>query len=152
MGLLNMFGKSKEKKEGFEFPEKEDLDIPPAPPSVTEEPTELPSFPVKEEKVEVPEISPVDEAEDEAVQIVKEGLEERESLELAKPLYIKYKMYKAMLDEVSQIKIILKESEDTLTRLADFKDDEDKEFAKWRRELDDIQRKLIYADKVLFGK
>lgn len=152
MGLLNLFGKSKAKKERFEFPEKEELDIPPAPPSVNEEPTELPSFPMREEMAEAPEISPVDEAEEEAVQVVREGLEERESLELSKPLYIKYKMYKAMLDEIGQVKIILKESEDTLVRLADFEDDEDKEFAKWRRGLDDIQRKLIYVDKILFGK
>jgi hypothetical protein len=152
MGLLNFFGVSKSKKESFDFPERDELDIPPAPPSVGEE---LESFPSAQSTRLSPlsfDESPVDEVEDEAVKVVREGLQERESLELTKPIFVRYKYYKAMLDEVGQLKIILKEAEDTLDRMEDFKEDEDKEFAKWRRELDDLQRKLIYVDKTLFGK
>jgi len=151
MGLLNFFGVSRSKKESFDFPEKEELDIPPAPPSVGEEFEGFPSAQPSSKEMSFDE-SPVDEVEEEAVKVVREGLQERGSLELTKPLFVRYRYYKAMLDEVGQLKIILKEAEDTLDRMEDFKEDEDKEFAKWRRELDDIQRKLIYVDKTLFGK
>lgn len=143
---------SKSKRESFDFPEREELDIPPAPPSVGDEFGNFPSAELSSEDLSFEEETPVEEVEDEAVRVVSNDLKSRESLEITKPIFVRYKLYKAMLDDVGQLKIILKEAEDTLDRMEDFKEDEDKEFLKWRRELDDIQRKLIFVDKTLFGK
>ena len=47
---------------------------------------------------------------------------------------------------------LLKESEDILTRLEDIKSSKDKEFEHWRSCLEDMERKLLWIDKQLFGK
>ncbi|MBR9692257.1 hypothetical protein GOV06_05740, partial [Candidatus Woesearchaeota archaeon] len=60
-------------------------------------------------------------------------------------------IYKEMMKDVSIIQNTLKEGSDSLTRISEFKEDEDKEFHKWEGQIKDIQRKLIYADKTLFA-
>lgn len=153
MGLLNFLGGPKSKRESFDFPDRDELDIPPAPPSIGEELEAFPSMPsAPKESFFSVESSPIGDVEDEAVRVVKEDLDIRESLEVSKPIFVRYKLYKAVLDDVGQLKVILKGGEDTLDRMEDFKEDEDKEFVKWRRGLDDLQRKLIFVDKTLFGR
>ena len=145
MGLKDFF-KSK-KKVGF--PEKKELEIPPAPPTKEE----LPSFPSPEEIPEVKEEkapSVVEKREGYAIKTQQEELEEREDLTLRKPIFVYLDMYKEMINEIGLTLTTLKESSDSLARVAEFKEDEDKEFNKWGTQIKDIQRKLTYADKTLF--
>lgn len=144
MGFLN-FLKRKE-KDSFKFPSKEELDIPPAPSLRGTHHDEVPQFPMEAEEPE-----PMQHFEREAVKIEEAELEERDNLSLGKPIFIRSDLFKAMMDEVGVIKTTLKENEQIIGRVGDFKGDEDKEFDKWHNQILDIQRKLIYAEKTLFG-
>lgn len=144
MGFADFFKKKK----------KEDLEVPDAPPTSEE----LPEYPASQKKVQAKEIkvepqaaASVEKEEDYAVKLQKQELGERDDLELHKPIFVDLQLYKDMVDEVGLVKNIMKENEDTLTRVAEFKQDEDTEFKKWQSEMIDIQRKLIFADKTLFG-
>jgi hypothetical protein len=147
MGFLK-FLQPKEKK--MEAPKR--LEIPPAPP--TEE--ELPEFPSLKEKPEVrtakQRISTVERVERESVKKEEEELKRFERGPEVKPVFVRVGAFKDVTDEIMLITNILKESEDTIIRVAEFKEDEDKEFRKWENSLKDIQQKLIFADQSLFGK
>tara|TARA_Y100000310_G_C20693181_1_gene823730 strand:- start:1977 stop:2585 length:609 start_codon:yes stop_codon:yes gene_type:complete len=66
------------------------------------------------------------------------------------PSYMKVDDFKEMLGGIQITKQNLKECDEIFSRLNQLKNDEDKEFEKWRSKLEDLQRKLIYVDKVLF--
>jgi len=72
--------------------------------------------------------------------------------EIKGPLFVRQDSYKAIIDGVSIIKKKLKESDDLVLNLNGIKDSKDKEFERWRISLEDIQRKLIYVDKILYEK
>ncbi len=135
---------------------KRELEVPPAPP-VSEE---LPSFPsmragsrIRTKGVKGTHPSTYyDAAEEKAVREEKAELEVREELEVKKPVFVPANSFRDMLDEINLIRNVLQENEDAVTRMAEFKGDEDKEFNKWQSQLADIQKKLIFADKTLFGK
>ena len=131
---------------------EETIEVPPAPPSADE----LPEIPSAKDIPEIakkePEIPSIESIEGEAVEEVTEELDEREELTLKKPVFVTFESFRDMMDELALVKNILKENEDTLTRVSEFKEDEDKEFKKWQAQISDIQKKLIYADKTLFGK
>ena len=78
-------------------------------------------------------------------------LEERDELKLRKPIFVYLDSYKEIMKEINVTQNTLKEGADSLSRVSDFKEDEDKEFKKWESHIKDIQRKLIYADKTLFA-
>lgn len=143
-------------KKKKEVATEDDLDIPAAPPTSEELPVypsskDAPKEKVYHKKEIVPEEEAVDKAEDYAVRLQKEQLAERDDLKLKKPIFVELHLYKDMVDEIGLVKNIMKENEDILTRVAEFKEDEDKEFKKWQNQILDVQRKLIYADKTLFG-
>lgn len=147
MGFLK-FLKKKGRKEGTP---KTELEIPPAPP--TEE--ELPEFPSPKEKprpivaVKKPgEERYIEKMEEEALETQEEVMEKRPEV---KPVFVRVGAFKDVMDEIMLVNNIIKESEDTIIRVAEFKEDEDKEFKKWENQLKDIQQKLIYADQALFG-
>ena len=150
MALLDFL--KKKKQEGPTI--SEELEVPAAPPTSEE----LPEFPSEaapkvkkaEKEVEIVSKDVVEKEEGYAIQLQKGELGEREELK-PKPIFVDLQLYKDMLDEVGLIKSVLKENEDALARVAEFKQDEDKEFKKWQDQLLDVQRKLIFADKTLFG-
>ena len=127
------------------------LDVPPAPPTAEELP-EFPSAKEVNEPVKIPEIPSIEDIEQKAVEEVSEELEEREELVMKKPVFVTFESFRDMMDEVALVNNILKENGDTLTRVSEFKEDEDKEFKKWQAQFVDMQKKLIFADKTLFGK
>ncbi|MEE9525279.1 MAG: hypothetical protein V3V78_01585 [Candidatus Woesearchaeota archaeon] len=143
------------------IPEKRGLEVPAAPPSKDELPTfpspgEIPEF--KKQKapdLELPDVpkgpSPTERAEDYAIQKTRDELEERDDLRLKKPIFVYLESYRELMNEVSSIQNTLKEGSDSLSRVSEFKEDQDKEFNKWESQLKDIQRKLLYADKALFA-
>jgi len=113
---------------------------------------ELPEFPSPKELEKKPRPINVGKIEEEAVQETEDLLDERDDLVLTKPVFVPLPVFKDILDEVSLAKNLVKENEDILVRVSDFKEDEEKEFKKWESYIKDIQQKLIYVDKTLFGK
>jgi len=139
----------------------EDLEIPPAPP-IKEA---LPTFSEKEvkaikeavekkprakEKVLAPPEKILD-IEEAAVAAQRRLLGRREHLELTKPLFVDVDVFRNIVDEIALVQNTLKEAKDSLTRLDEFKEDEDKEYKRWLNDIQDVQKKLIYVDKTLFG-
>lgn len=66
------------------------------------------------------------------------------------PLFITIEGYRRILADLDHVKNQLKHAEDVVGRLNELKSAKDKEFEKWRMELEDVQRKLLYVDKVIF--
>ena len=151
MGVLD-FLKGKKQTSSLD----RELEIPPAPPTLEELP-ELPS-PKEIHKVEIkkaveePPVSVVEDFEERAVEKQEEELDMREDLALKKPIFMPIELFRDILEEVGMIAHTLKENTDTLVRVSHFKEDEDKEFKKWESQVNEIQRKLIYVDKTLFGQ
>lgn len=161
------------KKKKPEDKAKEDLIVPPAPPTAEELPElpsekEIPDIDLSEAEPKpvakpMPVVKPVktpkqaagpttlQQFEAQASKDTQSVLDEREDLHVHKPIFVSITSYKDMVDEIGLVNNILKEGEDTLTRVGEFKEDQDKEYHKWEGQIKDIQKKLIYADKTLFG-
>ena len=147
MGFFRRFKKKELQGKG--------LEVPPAP-STTEElpsPKEIASIKAVKEAVEKPRPipPPMERMEERAVEEQKEELEEREELKLTKPLFIPAESFKAVLEEIGLAKGILKENEDIMERMAESKEYQDKEFNKCESQFKDMQKRLIFVDKALFG-
>ncbi len=156
MGFTDLFKKKRE----LEPLGKKKIEVPAAPPSKKEmpefpTPKEIPEFRKESAKIEKPlskkEYSSIKKIERNAVRSQKKELEEREDLKLKKPIFVYLDSYKEIMKEVNQINNTLKEGDDSLKRVSEFKEDEDEEFKRWESQIKDIQKKLIYADKTLFA-
>lgn len=145
----------KKKSKGIGLMGKSDVDTPPISP-MEEESVELPTFPsaeeVKSSKPKEKDTSAVEKLEMGAVKGVEEELGERDDLELVRPIFIEAKLYRGVMDDVGVLKTVLKNNTESLTKIGDLKDDRERNYNKWHKQIEDIQRKLIYADNVLFGK
>jgi|GEM_PF-3581254 len=157
---FNIFRK---KDKAIGMPKRSELDIPPLP--IESEDVELPTFPSMEDFEKKPEIKAkpaskqkgkalhsVEDIEKEAVKEVEGELGEREELELKRPLFIEAKLYKGVMDDIGILKTKLKDSTDMLQKMSDLKDDREKSYSVWHKQIEDIQRKLMYADNSLFRK
>lgn len=73
-------------------------------------------------------------------------------LPVKRTLFIDVNNFNSVISNINYIKGKLKESDDALVKLNDTKLSEDKAFEKWRTQMEDVQRKLLYIDKALFEK
>lgn len=138
MGFLDLF-KVKSEKKGFQIPR--------APGSVTNESKlpKLPEFPAFRDDLEV--------FEKREVRKEKKELSIRDNLDhISSPIFVDFPMYKALMDEVSQVDVLLKEDDAIVIRMQGYGNDCEKEYNKFRKQLEDIQRKLIFSDKKLFSQ
>jgi hypothetical protein len=139
----------------------EDLDLPPPPayPQAGAEPapmsapdsfmSDIPTEEPKEEKLAIkPTVHHKPRREGPSRQQVISEVEKRP--EPKGPLYVPIEDYRAVLEGADHIRSNLKETSDILGRMNELKNEEDREFEKWRGELEDIQRKLTYVDKIIF--
>ena len=69
---------------------------------------------------------------------------------LKKPLFIRTDHYSQILTNVDTMKNYVEESSDKISMLNNLKRNADIEHKKYKQVLEDIQRKLIYIDRVLF--
>lgn len=70
--------------------------------------------------------------------------------EVSGPRFVKVSGYQTVLTTADEIRTSLKKAENVITRLSELKNEEEKEFEKWRVQLEDTEKKLNYVDKVIF--
>ncbi len=96
------------------------------------------------------EVQKIEEDEFEVEQDMLDSLKETRCLDFSKPLFVLVDNYKCVLEELSETKNVLKNSEDILFRVNELKNEMDKKYELWRTEMEDVQRKLVFVDKTLF--
>jgi hypothetical protein len=167
MGFLGFLKKSKEKGvvksvSELEFPplpseeelfgDEEELEIPSPPPFLEEKMKEKEE---KEEAIEeMPELPEPEVTKGVEVMPMPQVISKAEKelkLRPRKALYVKINRYKAVLGELKLSRNRLTEAEQALERISGLKVFKDKEFEKWREGLEDLQRKLIFVDRTIFG-
>ena len=67
-----------------------------------------------------------------------------------KTIYVRIDRFKATLGSINMVRSDLRKSEEALSKLENIKIAKDKSFDKLRYSLDDLQKKLIFVDKILF--
>ncbi|MFH0979093.1 MAG: hypothetical protein V1837_07380 [Candidatus Woesearchaeota archaeon] len=170
MGFLGLFGREQASNSEITLPEipaVDDLDLPPPPvypkarPKVEtqrHEPLPIPqpeAFSPKPEvlmqpeKIEIPIEHLIKPRVTEAAQpeISRERI--LKAIGMQKPLFVRVDDYREIIDGAAEIRNNLKEASDIVVRMNELKNEEDKEFEKWRLELEDMQRKLMYVDRIV---
>lgn len=174
LGLFGMFGKKQPdnfkqqvqvapEQTGLselpDIPPIEDLDLPPPPayPSGKNIPIQADSAPSELFTSETPFEFGANAPENPSRYIEPKIVDEKITVEDFKPAdktkgpaYVRMEDYRIMLEGTGRIKDNLGEAADLVIRLNELKNEEDREFEKWRTQLEDIQRKLTYIDKVIF--
>lgn len=108
---------------------------------------EFPPLPTKpifpQKKPEKPHIMP------EQVHFRKQVLMER-SVDADKPLFVKARHYESVLNELNSIRKITKKGDGFISSLHEMTTKTSSFMSKWQNQMEDIQRKLIFIDQVLF--
>ena len=138
--------------ERLNIPKFEERPLPQFPKMVQEEPTyeaektkKLPEFP------DVKNI-PAEEKffEEESVYEVGQEVEELKERAPVRPVFVEVERFKDVLDDLNSAKILLKDGAEIMSKLEEIRLEKDKNFDKWKTQLEDIQRKLIFIDRTLF--
>lgn len=66
------------------------------------------------------------------------------------PIFVKVDKYEDVLQTVNTIKSKVNEIKVTLGKINDLRNNEDAELESWQATIDDIEKKILYADGVLF--
>ena len=76
--------------------------------------------------------------------------EEEKPLRVTQPIFVEAEHYRSMIQQIAEINMILKRNSDELKRVEQFSEDKDKELEKWKKQILDLQKKLMFVDKILF--
>lgn len=68
------------------------------------------------------------------------------------PLFVDIESFRTMLTDIETVRNDIKTSEIILQHLQEIKNSKDKELERWVTQLEDIQKKINYVDKVLFNE
>lgn len=140
-----------EEIEKIEVPAPPAPEIKPKPPvKVAPKKEEIKVMPEKAEKIKVraPE---VEELEREIVEEEKEEFEALKEHKVVKPVFVRLETYSAAMEELMLSRTMAKEVSEAAKRLIETRDLQRKEYENWQKTLFDAQKKLIFADKTLFG-
>ncbi len=66
------------------------------------------------------------------------------------PLFVTVDDFRIFIDGQNRVKINIKEADNIITRLNEIKIEEDKQFEKWRTNLEEINKKIGVVDKKVF--
>jgi len=66
-----------------------------------------------------------------------------------KPVYVKIKEYKDMIDIINLLKKKIDEAKRTLAEINELKNKEDQEIALWHSGLEDIEKRIELINKIL---
>ncbi len=162
---------------GFLKKKKEELPLPPPPsppdlppilkgdiesirPSETTEEAPMPEFAPMPELPEMPErLLPAPAGEKEVMvfdrTVPKEEIPEPEPVaEVVRhmpvqPTFVAVEDYKRIINDTNVVRSKLMEAENFVRRLGDLKNEEERAFDKWRSQLEDVEKKLSYVDKLI---
>lgn len=145
------------------FPEMPKLDLPELEaPEEKKEELKLPEIEEKEEipeklpELEIPEIEmlKIKRPEKEISFEIPESLPDIEEFEYRprkqKPVFMDIRKYNEMIEQLNQMKTKLTDYATVSTKMAEIKDEKERAMEKYRHTLEDIERKLLYADRVFF--
>ncbi|MBC8444153.1 hypothetical protein H8D83_01060 [Candidatus Woesearchaeota archaeon] len=113
---------------------------------------ELPEFPESEFVENVNEI-PTPPAYFSKMGEIREDVEEDVGFPhrlLKKPIFVEVNDYRKIMEEIDSIKKDSKKSKDIIGSLDDLKNKTESKLKVWNKELEKIQRNLVFMDKVLF--
>ncbi len=135
--------------EGLLFPDIPNLDLPEL------EPAELPmGIPPFEEAERIPERLP----ELEHIELPSKIPEELPELEeeyiprvKKSPLFINVDVYSEMIEKLNSTRAKLNEYVSATGRIEELRTRKESTMEKWRNSLEEIERKLLFADKIFFG-
>ena len=68
------------------------------------------------------------------------------------PIFVKIDEYKDILDTVNLVKGKIREAKELLTELHEIRIREDKEIDQWKANIEEVERKMMFVDKTLFGE
>lgn len=115
-------------------------------PMAQQVPTEIEKTP---KEAAIPKPSPVRIDKDlKQSEELKKASERRHFLE--EPIFVKTDQYQDMVKGINEINNTMKECDFIADSLNDIKNKKDKEFNKWRSNLEDMQRKVSLVEKSLF--
>ncbi|MBN2111610.1 hypothetical protein JW707_00770 [Candidatus Woesearchaeota archaeon] len=66
------------------------------------------------------------------------------------PRFVDVASFQTVMQKADEIRGSLKKAENVIMKLGELKSEEEKEFEKWRSQLEDTEKKLSYIDKVIF--
>lgn len=66
------------------------------------------------------------------------------------PIFVKVDRYEDVLDTMNTIKAKVNDIKVTLGKINELKNNEDAELESWQTTVEDIEKKILYADGVLF--
>jgi len=96
-----------------------------------------------------PEIKPYERFERAAVREERGVLRYKEA---EGPIYVKIERFRDILTKTRTIKNNLKTAGQSIDKLNDIDANRDKVFERWHKVMTDLQKKLIFIDKILFNK
>jgi len=99
-------------------------------------------------EIKMPEPKVVFEGKEKPKESLRKDFEKQETKKLGS-LFIPSNKYKELISNIEEIEKRLRESRDLVTNLNEIKNEKDKEFERWRNQLEDIQKKLLSIDKTL---
>lgn len=82
----------------------------------------------------------------------KEELEEMHEHKALRPIFIHAPTYRALVDEIGQMKAKMSEAELMVETVEGFKADQDKTYRAWQSLVKEIHEKMIYIDETLFKR
>lgn len=66
------------------------------------------------------------------------------------PIFVKVDKYDDVLETMNAIKAKINDIKVTMSKVVELKNNEDAELELWDNTIDDIEKKMLYADGVLF--
>ena len=135
---------------------------PPPAEKLPPEPMGIPPPPIEAAKPKVPGVPPMPKVAEEvppkmpSFEAVEEQISQEEEAKMEGPargpLFIRADNYKYVLDELNVARNIAKESSEIFAGINDISASSEQEYEHWRVCLEDVERKMLYVDKSLFGK
>ncbi len=68
------------------------------------------------------------------------------------PIFVKIDEYKDILDTINLIKAKLREAHEILSEIQEVKAKEDGEIEQWKSTIEEVDQKISFIDKTLFGE
>jgi hypothetical protein len=125
----------------------DDIELPPLPPlESSDEDQSMPEPPMLEVQSDDETPQPVERRTLPSV----EELKEKRVIE--GPLFVNVGSYKDVISNVNLVREKIRESEAYAEKLNEIKNTKDKYFEQLRAKLEDLQRKSLYVDKILFER